>query len=199
MKQLTDAELIRLTVDELSKDAAEELFVRYLPKVRAFIVKRGIVDRYVVDDLAQETMVRALRKLPEFNRSKSFSSWIFGIAANCCREWLDKCKRRSALFDEELDQQALEDLPDLSFDSVESYFGDPAVIVMKKLEAEAVQNAISHLTEEQQCVVRMRFFGGASLAETAHALGKSVEAIESAQIRALRTLYRILRAEQTEG
>ncbi len=198
MKQLADAELIRLTGDEMSKDAANELFGRYLPRLRAFIAKKGIVDRDVVDDLVQETMVRAAGRLASFDRSKRFSSWIFGIAANCCREWFAQHKRRSALFYEESDHGPLEDSRVSFFDTLESYFGDPCVIVIRKLEAEALQDAIARLTTEQQRVVKMRFFGGASLKETASALGKSVEAVESAQARALRALHRTLCAEQTE-
>ena len=198
MRRLADAELIRLADDEVSKDAANELFGRYLPKLRTFISRKGIVDRDMVDDLAQETMVRAVGRLASFDRSRPFSSWIFGIAANCCREWFAQHKRRSALFAEEPDHGPLEDSAVSFFDTLESYFGDPCIIVIRKLEAEALQDAIARLTSEQQCVVKMRFLGGASLKETASALGKSVEAVESAQVRALRALHRTLRSEQTE-
>lgn len=198
MRRLADTELIRLVDDRLSEDAADELFGRYLPKLRTFIARKGIVDRDVVDDLVQETMVRAVGRLASFDRSRPFSSWIFGIAANCCREWFARHKRGSALFYDERDQESAYDPPGSLFDTLESYFGDPCILVIRKLETEALQDAIAQLTEEQQRVVEMRFFGGASLKETASALGKSVEAVESAQVRALRALYRILHAEQTE-
>src|SRR6185436_4396230 len=40
-----------------------------------------------VDDLYQETWLRAVRAAPRFDRRRRFSTWLFQIAVNLCRDW----------------------------------------------------------------------------------------------------------------
>jgi RNA polymerase sigma-70 factor (ECF subfamily) len=40
-----------------------------------------------VDDLYQETWLRAVRAARRFDRRRRFSTWIFQIAVNLCRDW----------------------------------------------------------------------------------------------------------------
>jgi RNA polymerase sigma-70 factor (ECF subfamily) len=40
-----------------------------------------------VDDLYQETWLRVVRAAPRFDPSRRFSTWLFQIAVNLCRDW----------------------------------------------------------------------------------------------------------------
>ena len=40
-----------------------------------------------VDDLYQETWLRVVRAAPRFDRRRPFSTWLFQIAVNLCRDW----------------------------------------------------------------------------------------------------------------
>jgi RNA polymerase sigma-70 factor (ECF subfamily) len=40
-----------------------------------------------VDDLYQETWLRAVRAAPRFDRRRRFSTWLFQIALNLARDW----------------------------------------------------------------------------------------------------------------
>ncbi len=40
-----------------------------------------------VDDLYQETWLRVVRAADRFDRRKRFSTWLFQIAVNLCRDW----------------------------------------------------------------------------------------------------------------
>jgi RNA polymerase sigma-70 factor (ECF subfamily) len=40
-----------------------------------------------VDDLYQETWMRVVRHAGRFDRGKRFSTWLFQIAVNLCRDW----------------------------------------------------------------------------------------------------------------
>src|SRR5688572_20990307 len=44
-------------------------------------------------DVAQETFLRAFRALPGFKGQAKFSSWIYRIALNLCRDWIRRKKR----------------------------------------------------------------------------------------------------------
>src|SRR2546428_12042467 len=40
-----------------------------------------------VDDLYQETWLRVVRAARRFDRRRRFSTWLFQIAVNLCRDW----------------------------------------------------------------------------------------------------------------
>src|SRR5215831_10163850 len=40
-----------------------------------------------VEDLHQETWLRAVRAADRFDRRRRFSTWLFQIALNLCRDW----------------------------------------------------------------------------------------------------------------
>src|SRR5215204_7030730 len=44
-------------------------------------------------DVTQETFLRAFRALPGFKGDAKFSSWIYRIALNLCRDWIRRKKR----------------------------------------------------------------------------------------------------------
>src|SRR5215216_7904899 len=44
-------------------------------------------------DVTQETFLRAFRALPGFKGDAKFSSWLYRIALNLCRDWMRKQRR----------------------------------------------------------------------------------------------------------
>lgn len=44
-------------------------------------------------DVTQETFLRAFRALPRFKGEAKFSSWLYRIALNLCRDWMRKDRR----------------------------------------------------------------------------------------------------------
>ena len=55
------------------------LYNRYKNRVFGFLV-RMTSDREVAEDLVQDTFLAAMRNASQFDRSRNFLSWIFGIA-----------------------------------------------------------------------------------------------------------------------
>src|SRR3954468_540355 len=45
-------------------------------------------------DVTQETFLRAFRALPGFKGDAKFSSWIYRIALNLCRDWIRRERRQ---------------------------------------------------------------------------------------------------------
>src|SRR5688572_22040324 len=48
-------------------------------------------------DVCQETFLRAFRALPGFKGEAKFSSWLYRIALNLCRDWIRKQRRAPTL------------------------------------------------------------------------------------------------------
>jgi len=82
---MTDAELVRaaLTGDQ---DARGELVGRWSTLVLAFCHAR-VGNRHVAEDLAQETLLRGIRKLDTLSSPEKFGSWLRGIATRVCLDW----------------------------------------------------------------------------------------------------------------
>jgi RNA polymerase sigma-70 factor (ECF subfamily) len=49
------------------------------------------------EDVAQETFLRALRHLRQWDRSRDFEPWLFAIAGNRCRTFLSRRARRPVM------------------------------------------------------------------------------------------------------
>ena len=96
----TDADLIVRVLLHEDQHAFGELVRRHQSPVRGFLVKMTGGDAHLADDLAQETFVKAWKKLSSFRSDAKFSTWLFGIA---CNEWRMHVRGRKEIALEEMD------------------------------------------------------------------------------------------------
>ena len=68
-------------------DAFGQLVERYATVI-VNLAYRMVGDRTEAEDLAQETFVAAFKALPMFRAESKFSTWLYRIAANKCKDWL---------------------------------------------------------------------------------------------------------------
>src|SRR5665647_1906978 len=83
----------QLVVDFLAGDdeSFEELVHRYLKPIYNFLYQ-FTQDRDSLDDLTQETFVKAWKNIRKFDQDKSFRVWIYAIAKNTAYDFLKKKK-----------------------------------------------------------------------------------------------------------
>src|SRR2546423_1908830 len=67
------------------EQALKELLHRYERPLGGFIYRH--TQGNDVDDLFQETWLRVVRHAARFARRQRFSTWLFQIAVNLCRDW----------------------------------------------------------------------------------------------------------------
>jgi RNA polymerase sigma factor (sigma-70 family) len=103
----TDADLIARVLAREDHNAFAELVRRYQSPVRAFLARMVHGDLHLADDLAQETFLKAWRKLATFRGDARFSTWLFSIAYN---EFRSACRRRKELSCEDPDVEAGQEL-----------------------------------------------------------------------------------------
>jgi RNA polymerase sigma-70 factor, ECF subfamily len=65
---------------------------------------RMVGDRTEADDLAQETFVAAFKALPRFRADSKFSTWLYRIAANKCKDWLRAKRPGQGVQDVDVDE-----------------------------------------------------------------------------------------------
>src|SRR5213082_258926 len=87
----TDEELVALSI---SGDASSfnELILRWERPIYA-LAYRTIGREEDARDVCQETFLRAFRALPGFRGQSKFSSWLYRIALNLCRDWVRRERR----------------------------------------------------------------------------------------------------------
>ncbi len=63
-----------------------EVYEHHYDRVRSFILA-SVKNRWVADDLVQETFLRVLQNLATVRDQAKLTGWIFRIAANLCRDY----------------------------------------------------------------------------------------------------------------
>jgi RNA polymerase sigma-70 factor (ECF subfamily) len=102
------------------KDRYRELVDRYAPLVFD-IVNRFVDHEDDAEELAQEIFVKTYEKLSSFNNESKFSSWLYRIAQNHCRDFAKNIRRKNKSFSQMEDydlEQEMEshDAPDIEME-----------------------------------------------------------------------------------
>jgi RNA polymerase sigma-70 factor (ECF subfamily) len=99
----SDADLVR---EALSGRTAAYALLVHRWSARVLAVCHGRVgNASTAEDLAQETLLRALRSLGSIREPERFGSWICGIATRTCLDWL-KSKQRTEVSIDHFEAQA---------------------------------------------------------------------------------------------
>lgn len=178
-----DSKLRRLVRKASEGDvrAFAKLYDEYAGRVFGFIRLR-VRDTRDAEELTESVFVKVYRSLPTFeDRGLPFSAWVFRIARNEVVDFVRKSARTITAVDE----------PD------EAIPAETCVdeVVLARLDAKRLRTAVESLTSEQAEVVIARFYWGLNVSETADAVGRTVGAVKALQHRAVRTLQRMLEAE----
>ena len=160
----------------LDARALGQIHDEYYPALYRFALYRT-GDPATAEDIAAEVFVRLLDALHAHRAPQTtLRGWLFGVAAHLVADYF---RRRPA-----------DPLPD-TLPAGHS----PAAEAEDRLQRQAVHGALQRLSPEQQNVLALRFGQGASLEETAGALGKTVNAVKQLQWRAVESLRRALAVE----
>ena len=87
-----------------------ELYNKYKNRVFGFLIKMTS-DRELAGDLLQDTFMAALRNRAQFDRSRSFLSWVFGIAH---KRTIDHFRHVKVEHDHQADAEQIAGKPGLS-------------------------------------------------------------------------------------
>ena len=91
--EFTEEDLVRRARGR-DRDAFRQLVERY--RERVYGIARGMTGNHAdADDVAQETFIRAYRKLDDFEGRARFCTWLYRIAVNCSLDLLRKRLRRA--------------------------------------------------------------------------------------------------------
>lgn len=170
--------------------AFELLVVKYQRRVER-LIGRLVRDTDLVQDLAQETFVRAWRALPQFRGDAQFYTWLYRIAVNTAKKALQELKRdpivtMSALQSTDEGDETSQPEQELTANMADAETPD-AVLASKEI-AQAVQAAVEALPAELAQAITLREIDGLSYEEIAQALGCPIGTVRSRIFRARETI-----------
>jgi RNA polymerase sigma-70 factor, ECF subfamily len=82
LKQASVDQLVAIVQVSGDSAAFNELFSRYDNKLRAFLAFKSADQRHDIDDLVQETYVKAFLNIQHFQQQSQFATWLLRIAIN---------------------------------------------------------------------------------------------------------------------
>lgn len=183
MSNARDRQLARRVLRK-DEGAFDEFFGSLFPRVYRFCRARTH-DEAEVEDIVQETMLKALRSLNGYRGEASLFTWMCQI----CRHEIAARRRRLAL-----DGQAVE-----GFDEAAGTGSADVSDLFERFSVEeSVHLALDRLPVEYAAALEQKYLMGRTVAEVASHLGRSRIATQSLLARARRAFVRCYR-ELHEG
>ena len=190
---MAEADADNLLVERAQKGDArafEMLVVRYRRRIER-LIGRLTRDEALVQDLAQETFLRAWRALPQFRGESAFYTWLYRIAVNTARKTLAESRREPVLTESELAPRSDDDetfRPETEPISTET----PEGVLASRQIAAAVNAAVDRLSDDLRQVL-LREIEGLSYEEIAEIMECPVGTVRSRIFRAREAIAQRLR------
>jgi RNA polymerase sigma-70 factor (ECF subfamily) len=170
------------------KQAFNLLVVKYQRKL-ARLLSRLIRDPSEVEDVTQESFIKAYRALPAFRGDSAFYTWLYRIGINTAKNYLMALGRRAPTSTEVEAEEAEgfeegEQLRDIN---------TPESLLLSNEIAETVNSTIEKLPEELRRAIQMRELEGMSYEDIAQAMDCPIGTVRSRIFRAREAIAEQLR------
>lgn len=191
MKYDSKSEDIQLITSAKNGDqtAYEKLMKKYKPLI-SNLVARIIKQTDDVEDLTQETFIKAFQSLERFDNQFSFSTWLFKIASNNCVDYFRKKKLKTFSIDKEIntpDEEMYFEIPDTDL------MPDKKIVDLERKQI--IAEAIANLPEKYRKVILLRHSEMKEYEEIAEELNLPLGTVKAHIFRARELLNKFLKSK----
>jgi RNA polymerase sigma-70 factor (ECF subfamily) len=186
-----DAELVA-RVQRGDQRAFEMLVVKYQRRIERLIA-RMIRDVDLVEDIAQETFIRAYRAMPGFRGDSAFYTWLYRIAVNTAKRAMMALQRDPLLTEAALRGGGDDEEDGMAVDRVLTDGETPESTLASRQIAETVNAAVAALTEDLRQAITLREIEGLSYEEIAEVMNCPIGTVRSRIYRAREAIATRLR------
>ncbi len=186
---VSEKEIDQQLVERVQKGdrrAFDLLVGKYQHKIMS-VISRYIRNPDEVQDVAQDTFVRAWRALPRFRGDSAFFTWLYRIAINTAKNHLVAKSRRPPGTDIDIDDAQFLESADGLRDT-----DTPLGHVLTAEIGETVQRALAGLPAEMRQAVMLREFDGLSYEQIAEVMDCPVGTVRSRIFRAREAIDELL-------
>lgn len=153
------------------------------------LLSRMIRDQAEVEDVVQESFIKAYRALNSFRGDSAFYTWLYRIGINTAKNYLVSMGRKPQV------------MQDIEIDDVENFeegndmrtMETPETSLMTKEIAQTVNDAIACLPDELRTAITLRELEGLSYEEIATVMQCPIGTVRSRIFRARETIAAKLR------
>ncbi len=162
--------------------AFELLVLKYQRRIQR-LIGRMVRDTDLVEDIAQETFIRAYRALHQFRGESQFYTWLYRIATNTAKKYLLQLKRDRVVFESsfQLDEEGDETSRPKSEPTTSE---TPESILAAREVADAVNAVLEELPNELRQAITLREMEGLSYEEIAELMNCPIGTVRSRIFRA---------------
>jgi len=143
-------------------------------------------------DMSQETLIKAFKAIGQFKMEANFSTWLYRITINVCKDELRKRKENVLSYDADLgDEGTLKDI-------IKDETANP-ILIYEKLELrESIESALNKLSDDNKSVVVLKDLLGYSYEEIGDILQIPIGTVRSRLNRSRSTLKKLLQVQLAE-
>ena len=149
---------------------------------------RFVGNRFDAEDLAQETFVKAYKKLDTLKDSEKAKSWLYTIARNTVIDFFRKNKNKEVALSDAL-------LENIAGAATVDYQSQAA----KSEISRELDRCIDKLVEKDRAIVRLLYYEGFSYKEMAELLHINENTLKSRLHRARKVLLEMIRTSKCLG
>ncbi|MDX1612875.1 MAG: sigma-70 family RNA polymerase sigma factor [Candidatus Promineifilaceae bacterium] len=166
-------------VQRLDPEALNQTHETYYPVIYRYIVMK-VGNHHAAEDLTSEVFVRLLSAVRDQRAPQNtLRGWLFRVASIVVADY-----HRQRYRDRDVDWRSVD----------ERSYMDPRQQTAKKEQVEALHEALTELTDNQQEVIALRFGAGMAIRDVAMTMNKSEGAVKMLQARAVAALSEQLAA-----
>ena len=176
----SDALLVERTVAGDQK-AFELLVIKYQRRIQR-LIGRMVRDVDLVEDIAQETFIRAYRALAQFRGEAQFYTWLYRIAINTAKKALMDLKRNPTVSENSFKSD--DENETLHFKNELTSSETPDAVLASKDIAQIINMALEALPEDLRMAVTLREIEGLSYEEIAETMNCPIGTVRSRIFRA---------------
>lgn len=172
------------------KQAFELLVVKYQRKL-ARLLSRFIRDPGEVEDVAQETFIKAYRALPSFRGDSAFYTWLYRIGVNTAKNYLVAMGRRAPTTTD-VDAEEAENIE--GGDQLKDLNTPESELASRQI-VDTVNQTLQELPEELRTAITLREIEGLSYEEIAQVMNCPIGTVRSRIFRAREAIAEKLRPQ----
>lgn len=179
----TDSDLLLVQRTVAGDQRAYGLLVLKYQRRIERLIGRMVRDAELVEDIAQETFIRAYRALHQFRGDAQFYTWLYRIAVNTAKKSLVDMRRNPVISENALRSGSDDDETSV-LDRELSTDETPETVMAAKEIAETVNAAMASLPEDLRQAVTLREIEGLSYEEISEAMNCPIGTVRSRIFRA---------------
>lgn len=171
--------------------AFEMLVVKYQRRIER-LIGRMVRDVDLIQDIAQETFIRAYRAIPQFRGESAFYTWLYRIAVNTAKKTLVDMKRDPIVLESSVASRDEDDETSRSENELTDGETPEALLASKEIAA-TVNGAIEALSPDLRQAITLREIEGLSYEEIAEVMNCPIGTVRSRIFRAREAIAERLR------